>query len=219
MDRTDGPAAAGRATARTRTYRSVRREQQAAQTRELVLVTATRLFSERGWAATGMRDVAREAAVSVETVYSNFRTKSELLLAAIDVGVVGDTATVPLSDRPEFAALGRGTRAERLAATATLVTGINRRSWGLRRAINEAAASEPVLAAKVHELERRRRDNVGTAAALVTGTPVEGEVLDALWVVAGTEVFALLTQVGGRSVEEYTAWLEATFARLLGEAS
>jgi hypothetical protein len=201
----------------TRAYRSPRREQQAAENRSLVLDAATQLFSERGWAGTGMRDVAERAGVSVETVYAGFGSKSALLLAAIDVGVVGDTATVPLSERSEFTALGVGTRADRIAAAAGLVTAINQRSWGLRRTISEAAVSEPLLAAKVLELEQRRRDNVRTAAELVTGGPVDGDVLDGLWVVAAAEMFSLLTQVGGRSVDEYGEWLVTTIGRLLGD--
>jgi len=93
-----------------RAYRSPRREQQAAETRAMVVAAAARLFGERGWAGTGMRDVARAAGVSVETVYASFRSKADLLLAAIDVAVVGDAAPVPLDQRPEFAALGSGTR-------------------------------------------------------------------------------------------------------------
>ena len=97
------------ATERKRSYRSPRRVEQAAQTRAAVLEAATRLFAERGWAGTGMRDVAREAGVAVETVYANFRSKPELLIAAVDVSVVGDDAPVALADREVFLVLGHGT--------------------------------------------------------------------------------------------------------------
>ena len=60
--------AADQATSPRRAYRSPRREQQAAETRSMVASAAARLFGERGWAATGMREVARAAGVSVETV-------------------------------------------------------------------------------------------------------------------------------------------------------
>ena len=70
-----------------RAYQSARRQQQAVTTRAEVVDAALLLFAERGWAGTGMRDVAREAGVSVETVYANFRSKSDLLMAAINVGV------------------------------------------------------------------------------------------------------------------------------------
>ena len=134
--------AADQATGPRRAYRSPRREQQAAETRAMVASAAARLFGERGWAATGMREVARAAGVSVETVYASFRSKGDLLLAAIDVAVVGDAAPVPLDQRPEFAALGSGTRRQRARATASLVAGINQRTAGVVLALREAGASD-----------------------------------------------------------------------------
>src|SRR5688572_16913020 len=73
-----------------RRYRSPLREQRAGQTRTAVVEVATELFREKGWAATGMRDVARAAGVAIETVYANFRSKSDLLTACVDLAVVAD---------------------------------------------------------------------------------------------------------------------------------
>ena len=207
----DGRASRGSETA----LQVVAARQQAAETRALVLAAATSLFAEGGWAATGMRDIAREAGVSVETVYASFGSKTELLMRAIDVGVVGDTEPVPLSQRPEFAALGSGSVTDRIDAAARMLTGINRRTWGLRRALHEAAGSEPQLAARLHELERRRRDNIRQGVEMVVGRPVEDDVLDGLWVVMGADVFCLLTQVGGRPADDYERWLATTIRRLL----
>lgn len=198
-----------------RPYSSARRRQQAAETRGLVLAAATSLFADRGWSATGMRDIAKEAGVAVETVYANFGSKTELLVTAIDVGVVGDAEPVPLSQRPEFAAVGIGSFADRISAAARLLNGINQRTWGLRRALSEAAGSEPQLAAKLHELERRRRDNIRQGVEMVVGRPVDDDVLDGLWVVMSADVFYLLTQIGGRPVEDYERWLATTIRRLL----
>lgn len=203
-----------------RPYRSARRQQQAAETRALVLAAATSQFADRGWSGTGMRDIAKEAGVSVETVYASFGSKTDLLLAAIDVGVVGDAEPVPLSQRPEFAALATGPVGDRIDAAARLVSGINLRVWGLRRALAEAAGSEPQLAAKLQELEHQRRENTREGAEMLTGRPVDDDVLDGLWVAMGTDAFWLMTQVGGRPVEDYERWLASTVGRLLhhGEA-
>jgi len=198
-----------------RPYRSARRQQQAAQTRALVLAAATSLFADRGWSSTGMRDIAKAAGVAVETVYANFGSKTDLLLTAIDVGVVGDTEPVPLSQRPDFAALGVGAIDDRITAAARMLTGINQRTWGLRRALNEAAGSEPELAAKLHALERRRRDDIGQGVAIALGRPVEEDLLDGLWVVMSADVYCLLTQVGGRPADDYERWLASTIRRLL----
>ena len=134
-----------------RRYESPQRLQHTAQTRAAVLEAATELFGENGWAGTGMRDVARLAGVAVETVYSNFGSKPELLLAAIDVAVVGDSQPIPLDERPEFAGLGRGSLAARAGAAARLVRQIHERTYGIGKALREAAASDPDLAKRLTE--------------------------------------------------------------------
>ena len=180
-----------------RPYRSPRRQQQAAETRAAVVGAATRLFGERGWAATGMRDVAREAGVSVETVYASFRTKADLLMAAIDVAVVGDAAPVPLEERPQFTGLGHGTRADRARAAADLAADIHRRTVGVNLALREAAASDPALDGLMRRREEGRRHNVADAAALVAGREVSPEVVDGLWAVVDVGNYRLLTDLRG----------------------
>lgn len=198
-----------------RVYRSTRRRQQAEQTREVVVAAATSLFAGQGWAATGMRDVAKAAGVSVETVYANFGSKGDLLVAAIDRGVVGDAEATGLSARPEFAALAEGGLADRVVAAARLVTGINERTCGLRRALHEAARNEPMLAEKLTELETSRRETLRAGMALVAGGPLADDVLDALWVVTDANAFDLLTRTGGRSVAGYERWLAETMRGLV----
>ncbi|HSK26731.1 MAG TPA: helix-turn-helix domain-containing protein [Jiangellales bacterium] len=202
---------------RRRPYRSPRRQEQAAQTRAMVLEAATRLFAERGWAATGMRDVAREAGVSVETVYANFATKADLLLAAIDVAVVGDADPVALDERPEFAALGRGSRQERTRAAARLVTDIHRRTAGVNSALREAAASDPALDRLMREREAGRLRNVAEGMALIAGHPVTMEQADALWAVLDIGVYRMLTDLRGWTPQQYETWLAGAVDRLLDD--
>lgn len=200
-----------------RAYRSPRREQQAADTRAAILAAAAALFAERGWAATGMRDVARAGGVSVETAYSHFRSKTDLLLAAIDVGVVGDAEPVPLADRSEFAALGAGSREQRAAAAARLITGIQQRTGRLHLALREAAAGDADLAARLREDEERRRANVEQGAALVAGRPITPVERDGLWAVLAVEVFHLLTDLSGWTTDQYETWTAEVILRLLPE--
>ena len=206
--------AGGQAARAQRAYRSPRREQQAAETRAMVVAAAARLFGERGWAATGMRDVARAAGVSVETVYASFGSKSDLLLAAIDLAVVGDAVPVPLNQRPEFAALGSGTRRQRARAAARLVTGINQRTAGVVLALKEAAASDPELAGRLREREQRRRVNVGQGMTLAAGRTVTEEEADGLWAVLAVEVYQLLTGLRGWTPRQYEDWLAGVIERL-----
>jgi AcrR family transcriptional regulator len=56
-----------------RRYDSLRRLDQAQRTRADIAEAARRLFVSQGWAATTVRDVAREAGVSVPTVYAAYQ--------------------------------------------------------------------------------------------------------------------------------------------------
>jgi AcrR family transcriptional regulator len=198
-----------------RRYDSSRRRRQAAQNRQLVLEAATRLFSDRGWSV-GMRDVAASAGVSVETVYAHFGSKAELLNQVLDVAVVGDDRPVALMERADFAALGRGGVAERTAAAAALVAGINRRTTGLQRALREAAASEAGLATRLEETRGRQRLTVQVGGSMVAGRELAQDEADGLSAVLSMEVYELLTGSAGWSPAKYEKWLVEALTRLLG---
>jgi AcrR family transcriptional regulator len=198
-----------------RPYRSQRRQQQAADTRNVVLDAALLMFSDRGWAGTSMRDVARAAGVAVETVYSGFGSKSDLLMAAIDVGVVGDEESKALAEREEFQALGRGRPPARARAAASLVLDVHRRNAGLVLALREAALSDDGAARRWNEGQRRRHEDVQRAATLVAGrTPTAAEC-DGLWAITDVEVYRMLTDLRGWTPEQYEDWLADVIERLL----
>jgi len=200
-----------------RRYRSPLREQQAVQTRSAVIAAGIRLFGEKGWAGTGMRDVAAAAGVAIETVYASFRSKRELLTACIDRAVVADDEPVPLADRPAFAALARGGRAQRARAAARLLTGIHERTAGVVLALREAATSDPELAKWRQAAESGRRADVEQGLALVAGRPVTREECDGLWAVMAVEVYELLTGLRGWTPQQYERWLAGVIDKLLTE--
>jgi AcrR family transcriptional regulator len=52
-------------------------------TRTLILDAAAQLFSERGYAAVSMRDVAKAVGVTASNLYYHFQDKNELITAAL----------------------------------------------------------------------------------------------------------------------------------------
>jgi AcrR family transcriptional regulator len=60
------------------------RAESQARTREALVATATTAFLRDGYLATSLEKVADEAGFSKGAVYSNFRNKNELCLAALD---------------------------------------------------------------------------------------------------------------------------------------
>jgi AcrR family transcriptional regulator len=200
---------------RRRRYTSPLREAQAGQTRLAILTAATRLFAENGWAGTGMRDVARTAKVSVETVYSNFGSKGALLQQAIDVAIVGDDEQVPLSDRPEFRVLAEGDARTRAEATGRLLATTHRRTAALYRVVQHAAAADTEMAELLRANQARLRAQVREGMLAVARREVTETEVDAMFAVLSNDVFLLLTETTGWSDDQYASWVAATVARLL----
>ena len=74
-----------------------RRQRQAAQTRQEILAAARSLFAGQGYSATSINDIASEAGVAVQTIYSSVGSKAELLAALAES--IGTSADVPALDR------------------------------------------------------------------------------------------------------------------------
>jgi hypothetical protein len=125
---------------------------------------------------------------------------------------------VPLSDRPEFAALAVGDRASRAAAAGRLMAGIQRRTAAAHHALREAAASDATLAARLRDNEERRRSNVEEGLELVAGRAVSARERDGLWAVLSMEAYRLLTDQAGWTDEQYEAWVADVVLRLLEDA-
>ena len=204
-----------RRTPTRREYQSPLRRTQAERTRATVLDAATRLFAEHGWAATGVRDVAREAGVSVETVYASVGTKPELLAQAIDVAIVGDDEPVALTERPEFRAMSTGDLHARIEASAALNATVHARTVGLLRALREGAGRDAGLAARLAAAHAGHRATVRAGLAAVAGRELGDTEADGLWALLGWEVFDLLTGTAGWTTEQYRQWLAGVVERLL----
>lgn len=199
----------------TRRYRSEFRDQQAAQTRRVVVDAARELFLASGWAATGMRDVAASAGVALETVYSHFSSKRGLLRAVTDAQVVGDDATVPLADRPEFLAIGRGSRLARIRAAASVLTAVHRRTAAVATLLRQAAPADAEIAEMLQATRERQRIDVTSALELMIGrTPTTSE-RDGVWAIASPEVYLLLVAESGWTAEQYEKWITTTLARVV----
>jgi len=199
-------------------YHSPLRVRQAAETRQSVLSAATRLFTERGWAGTTLAAVAGEAGTAVETVYSSFGSKSGLLIAAIDVAIVGDDGEMSLVDRPEFASLGLGEWPERLAAAAQIISRAFVGAVPLMKALQEASASDEASKVRWDAYETDRRNVILGGLQLILGKPAPDSLVDSIWALASPEVFTKLTVERGWPVDRYEQWLVETATALLVRA-
>ena len=198
-----------------RRYASPLRAKQAEATKATLLNTATELFTTKGWASTGMRDVARGAGVAVETLYKHFPSKRVLFDAVVDHAVLGDDEPVPVAQRPEFLAMGRGRRTDRIAAAAALTAAIHDRTGPFAKLIREAATTDDEIAEVLRATRERQRQDVGAGLELVLGRPTTDAERDGVWAVLSPEVYLLLVQDSGWSLDQYEVWLSTTLASVL----
>lgn len=209
--------------ANKRPYDSSRRRERAEDerraTRRRVVAAAHRLFVERGYVATTMADIAREAGVALQSVYKAGTSKAELLNMVVDLAVAGDDQSVLVADRPAFAQLALETDPhEQVAMIAALIASTQERSAAVQRAFRQAAAVDEVAAATLSAQLQRRLETLGQAVRLVPESRLRHSVddsTDTLWAVGSTEVFLLLREVRGWDADRYQAWLTRTLDDLL----
>ena len=142
-----------------RSYDASGRQARAQETRQRIIDVAHDRFIDRGYGRTTIADIARDAGVSVETVYSAFGNKAALLRKVWFVRFRGDEQDVRLLHRPEIQQmLAEPDLVVRLRRHAAVVTPVFRRFVPLHRALEAAAATESSAADMVAEFDARRLD-------------------------------------------------------------
>lgn len=199
--------------------RRERAEQERQATQSRVIEAAVRLFSAKGYKGTTMADIAAEAGVAIQSVYTAGRSKAELLQAAVQRSVAGDDQEVLVHQRPAFATLAAETDPElQVRLAARLTCDIQERSELMQAAQREAAALDPAVAAGLDAAHRWRLE---TFRAVLDMVPEERlryspeASADTAWAVASAEVFLLLRRVRGWSWDQIREWLARTLVDLL----
>ena len=197
-----------------RQYNSVRRREQAGETRLRIIRSAHDLFVDQGYGRTTIAQIARAAGVAVETVYATFGSKPKLLHEVWDVTVGGDEDDVPVHERAEVLAVrAEADLARRLRRLAVFNTAVSRRTAPLMVALRGAAASDGAAAAMLTEIDRQRLEAMSLHAreAAATGqlAVTEAECRDILWSTTDGALWHRL--VTGRN------WADSRYAAFLGE--
>jgi AcrR family transcriptional regulator len=206
---------------RKRAYASPLRQENAEATRARIVAAATELMTARGYAATTMAEVARDAGVAVQTVYASCPGgKPALAKMVYDVNLAGDAQEVPQSGRPEVQRiLDEPDPARKLALYADMATAIHRRTLTVQRILRAAAATAPADTG-LHEMlagiDRERlagargpAEHLHGIGALRSGLTVSRAAAQ-IYALTATEVFERLTETCGWSDRDYSRWLAET---------
>lgn len=191
-----------------RRYDSTRRRQQAQQNRHAVLAAARRRFLAQGYAATTVAEIARDAGVSVETVYKAFATKAGVLKALFDVSVAGDDEPIPMVQRDVIQNVINATEATRkLEIYAEHLASTMPRSASVQLLARDGAASSPDAAEVWKQIRHETLTAMGMFATDLADTGQlrvsARQARDVLWTYHAPELYELLVLERGWSSGRY----------------
>lgn len=199
-----------------------RRANRSEQTRQRILDAATRLFLEGGYHGTTIDSIAEHADVAVETVYSRFGNKANLLNAILEPAIVGSNDGPDLLDLPEIAEIRACTdQAAQLRLLARFSRKVLERTHIAHRILRSAAGSD-AKAADLHrrDAERRWKTQRAYIDMLLVNGPLRADITandaaDTYAALANPDTYEFLTGVRAWQPERFERWLATTLTALL----
>ncbi|WP_009473709.1 TetR/AcrR family transcriptional regulator [Rhodococcus sp. JVH1] len=195
-----------------RSYSSPLRAESARRTRLLVRDAAARLFVDRGYVSTTVRNVAEAAGVSTRTVFTAFPGgKAELFHEALHTAIEGDTAAT------HTPAPRDGDPVERiLDQMVGFSTDVLERAGTLMTTSIESSGADDDMRRFADEGARASAENAMTLAeGLAAHELLRPEIsvqraADVLFTVVSPQVYSMLRRQCGWDVVEYRNWVKAT---------
>ena len=193
-----------------------RRERQAQLTRDEILGAARRLFAERGYTRTSVRDIAEAAGVSAQTVYDSIGSKQELVarlndLIDAEAGIAEIAMAASQSTDPLLV----------IGTPARITHSILEHCGDVVRALVTGASAEPELATVLEIGHRRHVEGTEFVVGLLRRLGALAEEVSAKEATATLAAlsdfrFALMMHESyGWSLDHVEKWTTATAQRLL----
>jgi AcrR family transcriptional regulator len=195
---------------------STLRARQAQRTRDEILDAARRLFAERGYSRTSVRDIAEAAGVSTQTVYDSIGSKQAIVarlndLIDVEAGIATIVSTAAHSGDP----------AQIVAVQAKVVRSIMQHCGDIVRALVTGAAAEPDLELVLAEGHRRHVEGARAIVGLLQqldalDSSVTAEAaVDTLSATSDATFALMLQDAYGWSLDAIESWIAATNRVLL----
>ncbi len=196
------------------------------ESRRRLLVAARAEFAERGYAAATVIRIAERADVSVQTLYSNWGNKRNLLRAVMESSVTGKDDLPLVAGQPPavfVASLDPGDSGDprrllahlshqyRLLAERAAV------GWQTYR---DGAGVDPDIAADWRQLSELRRQAFQALFARVPAGALRpglgpAAAADTAWVIASPDTHDQLVRQAGYSYDQLEGWVRSTLAAAL----
>jgi AcrR family transcriptional regulator len=210
-----------------RTYRSPLRQTQSKMTRLRIIEAATRLFTEIGYGATSIDQIAEAAGVGRATVFTAVGGKPAVLRAAYRLALLGDDEAPPLRERPWARPVRQATRpAEGIRRYAQVITRIGGRVAAIYEAFGAAASADPAVRDAWDEIREERREGAQRFVRLLRdlGPLREGlderRAADVVWILNDPRLYGQLVLEQGWEVDAFRDWLTETMRdQLLGPSA
>ena len=185
------------------------------------MAAAKDVFQCLGWAGATMRAVADQASVSVKTVEALYRTKAELLKAAVDYAIAGDVEPIPMLAREPVAAMEAAPdAAAMLGLHAGHVRAVNGRAAQLFWVVEQAAAAQDIGSLWA-EMSGNRRAGADWAAVTLLAKPglpphvTQAYAEEVFWLAIDPGTYRSLTLGRGLSPAGFEAWIGNYYAKML----
>jgi TetR/AcrR family transcriptional regulator, regulator of cefoperazone and chloramphenicol sensitivity len=192
----------------TRSYHSTVRANRAKKTRAAILKAAQRLFTETGFSATTITEIADRAGCSPGTVYVLFASKAGILASLVEAVAFGEPYRHAVQTQTEID--DPATKLRSAAHIARLIYESESQMFALLRGAGFVSAE---LAHWERALEERRYDRqkpliryLAGRKALAPGVSME-RTRERLWALTSRELYRHLVVERGWSSAEYETWL------------
>ncbi len=200
-----------------RSYNATLRQEQAQMTRRRILEAARRLLAELSYSTVTMDDIAKEAGVAYQTVYSVFGTKVRLAEAMIEAGWPHIDEAMKLVEQARESADANVW----LRTAARITRQINEPCGDLARFMRESG--DPVLLARYRAVEDGRFSQLREVVDMLErsgrlrSTITSSEALAVLWAMTGADWYCQLVFQRKWSPARYEEWLGEALINLLLE--
>ncbi len=198
----------------TRRYDTSNRRERAQQNREAVVDAAEQQLLEKGYAGTSLAAIARQAGVSVQTIYKVFRGKAGLVKAIYERGLLG-RAQEPAFNRSDTMRERETDPRKIMREWGKLTTEVASQIMPIRLLMRTVAQADEEMAALIKATDEEHMARMRHHARFLEergylrpGVTVE-EAAEVLWTSSSLEVYELLVLRRG--------WTLQRFARFVGD--